>query len=574
MSRVVCTLLVAALCLHSALALMTNPRTRRSSFLKQQFESAHKEVLQEMKERELQGTPPQLQAADLRGTGLRAVENQGSCGSCVAFGSVHTIQDTFRGCGLPKLSTQHVLNCRLSCANGGYISSAYSQLAFPGITTESCMRYRATDGWCSWLGLFSYCDSGSLPSQYFRHGSTCTFYEPLLRAWLDIGRPFTIGMQLQGKFRDHGNPTVAANSVYPRATGDTAIIGGHAMEVVGYGTLGGVDYWLVKNSWGSGWGDGGFVKIRRHPYNGFFGIIGTEYFGTGCRPTVSGTCPTMSSVTHEQMQSVNPKSESDFQLYDDDLPGEVNVTDIYNPNAPIPGGNGPVDKNHPLIQEAAYFAVHVLLSTPKNEGGFECLPELPIRDDFNNSISGPSLEAADVHAEVVQAQSAVTVHSADQRIVGGVSLHFLFTFSNTDPRCTNPSGTYDATVYISGDGYLVMQGIFKSIPPPEAEGIDVGAVVGGSVAAFVVVCAVGGYVGLRWYRTRGRYKKLKDIHQEVINRVSILEQGPSGDPIRAAALSTLLKSSDEFRVKKGGAPVKLHDRKPKDNVAPAQTTSV
>jgi C1A family cysteine protease len=38
---------------------------------------------------------------------------------------------------------------------------------------------------------------------------------------------------------------------------------GHSVAVVGYGKSGGKEYWLLKNSWGTKWGDKGFLKLER-----------------------------------------------------------------------------------------------------------------------------------------------------------------------------------------------------------------------------------------------------------------------------------------------------------------------
>jgi len=51
------------------------------------------------------------------------------------------------------------------------------------------------------------------------------------------------------------------SGIYKHTTG--AALGGHAVKIVGWGNEGGREYWLVANSWNSGWGDNGFFKIAK-----------------------------------------------------------------------------------------------------------------------------------------------------------------------------------------------------------------------------------------------------------------------------------------------------------------------
>jgi C1A family cysteine protease len=37
----------------------------------------------------------------------------------------------------------------------------------------------------------------------------------------------------------------------------------HAVVVVGWGTADGIPYWIVRNSWGSEWGQSGYILMER-----------------------------------------------------------------------------------------------------------------------------------------------------------------------------------------------------------------------------------------------------------------------------------------------------------------------
>lgn len=46
----------------------------------------------------------------------------------------------------------------------------------------------------------------------------------------------------------------------------------HAVLAAGYGTENGINYWLVKNSWGTSWGENGYIKIAAVDGEGICGI--------------------------------------------------------------------------------------------------------------------------------------------------------------------------------------------------------------------------------------------------------------------------------------------------------------
>ena len=88
-------------------------------------------------------------------------------------------------------------------------------------------------------------------------------------------------------FVDSYNDGCTAGGVYD---GTCSTNTDHAIAVVGYGTdaASGDKYWLIKNSWGSGWGDGGYMKLKRGVGKcGIGGVIATVTCGRSSDPTRS-----------------------------------------------------------------------------------------------------------------------------------------------------------------------------------------------------------------------------------------------------------------------------------------------
>ena len=218
---------------------------------------------------------------------LNEIRDQGSCGSCWAFGAVEAMTDRIcihsQGKVKAHLSAEDLTTCCESCGmgcHGGYPMAAWDYWKNTGIVTggqynssEGCQPYKIPACDHHVKGKLKPCGS-ILPtppckkdciSDYGKSYSDDKHFGKT--AYSVMSRP----EQIQAEIMKNG-PVEAAftvyadfpsyrSGVYQHVSG--APLGGHAIKILGWGVEDGTPYWLVANSWNPDWGDNGYFKILR-----------------------------------------------------------------------------------------------------------------------------------------------------------------------------------------------------------------------------------------------------------------------------------------------------------------------
>merc|ERR1712038_181960 len=190
---------------------------------------------------------------------VTGIKNQQQCGSCWAFSATGSMEGAhFKKTGkLVSLSEQNLVDCvtkDFGC-NGGLPGDAFQYvIKNHGIDTESSYPYTARDGQCH----YSSATEGATFSEAVAVESKNE--DALKKAVATVG-PVSVGIDAS-----HFSFQLYKRGVYYcRFCSQTRL--DHGVLVVGYGNEDGHDYWMVKNSWGSNYGENGYIKMSRNRNN-------------------------------------------------------------------------------------------------------------------------------------------------------------------------------------------------------------------------------------------------------------------------------------------------------------------
>merc|ERR1711973_84501 len=187
--------------------------------------------------------------------GVTGVKNQGSCGSCWTFGAVGSVEGVHKKetGSLVTFAEQELLDCvyegkRDGC-QGGWMQDCFTYMQQnQRLAPSSAVSYRGRDGSCNYRGKANGLKA-KVSGQYAVPGSESGHTSGLTRG------PIAVAFEVTNKCQQYRGGIFKDTSCRGNAN--------HAVTMVGYDN----EKFMIKNSWGSGWGSGGYIYMARNHHN-------------------------------------------------------------------------------------------------------------------------------------------------------------------------------------------------------------------------------------------------------------------------------------------------------------------
>lgn len=194
------------------------------------------------------------------------VKDQGQCGSCWTFSTTGNMESQYaiKNNKMILLSEQAVVDCSHACSNvtgygpvcnqgcnGGWPWAAMADVKnWGGLPTESAYPYTAETGSCQIKGKTLNAPVTNV---------TCISGPKLaseadMQAWIVNHGPLSIAVNADPLQEYNGGILDPKHGCNPKQLD-------HAILIVGYGVENGKSFWIIKNSWGSDWGEDGYFRM-------------------------------------------------------------------------------------------------------------------------------------------------------------------------------------------------------------------------------------------------------------------------------------------------------------------------
>lgn len=196
------------------------------------------------------------ESLDFRTLGaVTAIKNQGQCGSCWAFSAAANIEGqlALKKKTVVQLSEQQLIDCNQNHqgCNGGLMNSAFKSVVdIGGIQSSESYPYTALD-----KKICNF-DKSKVVTKLSGFNIVKGNEKHLVQTLFENG-PLSVAINASPlQFYTNGVYNPSPSQCNPKTLN-------HGVALVGYGSENGVDYYIVKNSWGTGFGESGYFRLAR-----------------------------------------------------------------------------------------------------------------------------------------------------------------------------------------------------------------------------------------------------------------------------------------------------------------------